>query len=135
MRLQIVPFDPALEPHDGLLRYQDGRVSGIIDLVADQAVIYEWSSSMKGLGHTKEALRWLRDQGACNITAFNMGMPPEEGAEIDGHVAYWLHMRDLGLVNTLIDDEGNVFDESWRRKIDSNLTRKLKKELDDAYTL
>ena len=92
--------------------YQDGRVTGIVDFHGSQAVIYEWSSMTKGMGHTREALTWLRDQGAGSITAYNMGMPPETGETLDSHAAYWLHMRHLGLVDILIDDEGNVFDDS-----------------------
>jgi hypothetical protein len=105
----IPGFDPKLTTADGLLRYTDGRVSGLIDLGDGWAVIYEWSSSYRGQGHTVEALTWLREQGVNSVTAFNMGMPPAVGKQISSHAAYWLRMKELGLVQVLIDDDGMEF--------------------------
>jgi hypothetical protein len=105
----IPEFDPRLIPAEGMYHYSDGRVSGVLDMGPDWAVIYEWSSAIKGQGHTVMALAWLRENGASTITAFNMGMPPEGGEALSPHAAYWLRMRERGLVQILIDDDGNEF--------------------------
>lgn len=114
MNTTIPEFNPVLTPEDGLLRYTDGRVSGIIDLSDDQGVIYEWNSSFPGHCHTIKALEWLREGGRRKLTAYNMGLPPSLDSFPERHVSYWLKMKDLGLVHTLIDDNDCVFDESFR---------------------
>lgn len=107
--VDIPDFDPKLTPAEGMYRYYDGRVSGVMDIGEGWAVIYEWSSAFKGHGHTVEGLKWLRDQGAKSITAFNMGMPPEAEGALSPHAAYWIHIQSLGLVDKLIDDDGQIF--------------------------
>lgn len=102
-------FAPKLTPHDGLHRYEDGRVIGVVGLHDKVTVIYEWSSLTKGAGNTKEALKWLRAQGAEQIIACNVGMPVEPGQAVESHTAYWIHMKHSGLVDTLVDDDGYYF--------------------------
>lgn len=106
-------FNPTLTARDGLFHYDDGRVSGMVDISTGSVAIYEWNSFFKGQGHTKTALEWFRGSGADSISAINMGMPPSDGEEADTHVLYWLHLRDLGLVDVLIDDESQLFDDSF----------------------
>lgn len=102
-------FAPKLTPHDGMHRYEDGRVTGVIGIHEQAFVIYEWSSLIHGAGNTKEALKWLRSQGAEEIIACNVGMPVEPGQAVERHTAYWIHMKHSGLVDTLVDDDGYSF--------------------------
>lgn len=102
-------FDPKLTPHDGLHRYEDGRVTGLIGIHDKVTVIYEWSSNLPSSGHTKEALKWLRAQGADEIIALNVGMPVVLGQALSSHTGYWIHMKKSGLVDTLLDDDGYHF--------------------------
>jgi hypothetical protein len=92
-----------------MFRYHDGRVTGIVDMGDNWAVIYEWSSSISGRGHTKDALKWLRSQGAQTIAAYNMGKHPEPSSVIEPHTRYWLKMREMNLVDHLLDDDGNIY--------------------------
>lgn len=116
--MTISDFQPTVIAEDGLYRYSDGRVNGVISSDGVHLVIYEWSSKYKGMGHTRTALEWFRDGGHTSITAYNIGMPPEPGCEVDDSVSYWLAMKDKGLVQHLIDDDGLDFDESFRNTQD-----------------
>lgn len=102
-------FDPKLTPQDGLHRYEDGRVSGVIGIHDRVTVIYEWGSHFPGSGHTKEALKWLRAQGADEIIACDVGMPVVLGQALSNHTEYWIHMKKSGMVDTLVDDDGYHF--------------------------
>lgn len=109
-----IEFAPKLIEDGSEFLYFDGRVSGVVGIGEDWVVIYEWNSAHKGRGFTKDALTWLSDGGRRSITAYNMGMPPAPGNKPAEHVAYWLRMKDIGLVQHLIDDDGDVFDERFR---------------------
>ncbi|MEJ6003846.1 hypothetical protein [Paucibacter soli] len=106
-------FQPRLEAEPGMgLYYRDGRVEGAVD-VNDQAgvrslCISEWSSLFTGRGFTKEALTWLREQGFSTITANGVGLIEEFDGLWAGDIAtcYWARMREHGLVDVLIDDNG-----------------------------
>lgn len=117
----IPAFSPRLEAGEGGslfdgrgLFYRDGRIEGAVDTgIADGAkliTISEWSSFFPNRGHTKAALQWLRDQGYSAITANGVGTLDDIDGELVGDIsmAYWSHMHQAGLVDTLIDDEGNT---------------------------
>jgi hypothetical protein len=106
-------FCPSLTDCDGIYRYEDGRVSGMVDVSSGSIAIYEWNSAFEGQGHTRIALAWFRKSGAGTITVINMGMPPEDNQEPDPYVMYWLHLRDEGLVDVLIDDNNQPFDDAF----------------------
>ena len=111
-----INFQPTVIAEEGLYRYRDGRVNGVIDFAENSLVIYEWTSTYKGMGHTRAAVEWFRENGYTSITAYNIGMPPEPGCHMDDSVSYWLAMKDKGLVQHLIDDDGFCFDESFRNQ-------------------
>jgi len=113
-----------------MYRYQDGRVSGLIDLTDTSGVIYEWNSTFPGRCLTLPALKWLRDGGNRELTAYSMGLPPEPGGYLELHASYWLKMKDLGLVQKLIDDEGLPFDESFRS---TSEFQGVPEEIDELY--
>ncbi|MGY3581465.1 hypothetical protein ACVIGB_000465 [Bradyrhizobium sp. USDA 4341] len=104
----VVPFAPRIWKENGSTFYEDGRVFGAIDEFEEAGktglVIHEWTSHAPGYGHTIEALRWLRDRYG-NLTANGIGSIDDEGAA-DIATAYWEHMRDKGLVDLLILDDG-----------------------------
>lgn len=84
--------------------YDDGFVLAAIDRASSSLVIHEWSSRQPGNGNTRRALGWLRDQGYTQITANGVGLIEDGIGDIA--TAYWQHMLQLGLVDTLLDDEG-----------------------------
>lgn len=92
--------------------YEDGMVFGSVDSGLHEGVktltISEWSSHIPSHGNAERALRWLRDQGYGFIAANGVGTI-EDGV---GDVAtdFWLHMAEKGLVDELIDDDGNLLD-------------------------
>ncbi|MEX3983660.1 hypothetical protein AB4Y45_32280 [Paraburkholderia sp. EG287A] len=103
----IPPFTPRIYD-DGGKFYADGRVFGAVDDWEANGVrgltISEWSSYFTGEGHTKHALRWLRDQGFQRIIANGVGLIEDGVADIS--TAYWLHLHAQGLVDVLLDDDG-----------------------------
>jgi hypothetical protein len=105
--LEAAPaFAPQLSQQSRTSAYDDGRVKGTI--VIEQLgkirhfVIYEWRSFFPGNGHSVEALRWLREQGADLITVSGVGLV-EDNVNPES-TAYWRHMHSLGLVDILLDD-------------------------------
>lgn len=89
--------------------YADGRVFGSIDtaILPDGRkvlVIHEWWSELQGEGHSARALQWFRDQGYEHIVANGVGMIEDGVGDIT--TAYWLHMHAKGLVDELLDDDG-----------------------------
>lgn len=104
-----VPFSPRIWTEHGATFYEDGRVFGAIDEQADRdktwLVIHEWTSLDPGNGYTVEALLWLRSRYGT-LTANGVGSIDEDGAG-DIATAYWEHMRDRGLVDVLILDDGS----------------------------
>jgi len=109
------PFTPGITVVHGEEVYHDGAVRGVVqtyDLPDGRhgLSILEWSSlSEKGNGHTTRALEWLRERYA-QICADGIGMvdPDGEQGPARGSVSYWRHMQSKGLVDILLDDEGNV---------------------------
>ena len=112
---EVLPkFSPKMVDEYGTgLRYDDGRVTGAIDVFDAQGTkgitIHEWSSRYPGHGHTKAALQWFREQGYERIVANGVGtLDLFDGASTgDVATAYWAHMHNSGLVDFLFDDEGN----------------------------
>ena len=108
-------FQPHFYMEGGVWFYFDGFVRGAVDGSVDltqpepvqgrDLVISEWSSNEPSQGHSKRALQWLRTH-FTTIVANGVGMIDEEGPDIS--VMYWVHMRELGLVDILLDDEGTV---------------------------
>lgn len=88
--------------------YDDGRVIGALNegVLNDRhtLVISEWFSRFPGYGHTKAALSWLRTQGFNTIVANSVGLIEDSVSDIS--VCYWQHMQALGLVDILLDDNG-----------------------------
>lgn len=88
--------------------YDDGRVFGAVDEVEFDAgralCISEWTSRHPGLGHTRVALQWLREQGFQTITANGVGLIEDGVGDIS--TMYWQHMHSIGLVDILLDDNG-----------------------------
>lgn len=104
---QIPLFSPRIYD-DGGRFYADGRVLGAVDEWDCNGVrgvtISEWSSYFPGQGHTKQALRWLRGQGFQRIVANGVGLI--EAGVGDISTAYWERMHAQGLVDVLLDDDG-----------------------------
>ncbi len=99
-------FEPRIYYEQGVGEfYADGRVLGAVDTHENALVIHEWSSFEPGQGNTKAALKWLRSRGYRRIVANGVGLV--EAGVGDIATKYWLHMHQLGLVDTLLDDEGN----------------------------
>lgn len=110
MSQHIPPFSPRIYEEAGVgTLYDDGRVLGAVDEWsfdgARAITISEWSSFYPGNGHTKEALTWLRDQGFSRIVANGVGMIEDGVGDIS--TSYWECMFEHGLVDVLLDDEGN----------------------------
>lgn len=105
-----VAFNPRLyvEPGTGEF-YADGTVLGAVDQAdlpqgGKSLVIHEWSSLHHGEGNTVRALTWLRGQGFSIIAANGVGRVEDGVGDIA--TAYWMHMHAKGLVDTLLDDDG-----------------------------
>jgi hypothetical protein len=107
-------FNPRLidRPGEGLF-YEDGRVVGAVDGAANALVIHEWSSYFASQGNTTAALKWLRSQGYTTIAANGVGTVDDGVGDIA--TAYWAHMLGRGLVDVLIDDNGEDITE-WPRQ-------------------
>ena len=107
------PFEPRIYEEQGVQHYDDNRVYGAIDTTVLEdgtrfLAIYEWSSHHPRQGHTVEALEWLRERHA-HISAIGVGEIDEEGIG-DISTSYWERMREKGLVDTLILDDGTVLE-------------------------
>ena len=111
---QAIPsFEPRIYEKDGVQYYEDNRVWGSIDSSVLEGgtrslAIYEWSSHIPSHGHTSEALQWLRERHD-HITAIGVGELDEDGVG-DIATSYWERMREKGLADTLILDDGTVFE-------------------------
>lgn len=96
------------EPGIGTL-YDDGRVLGTVHgMIIDQKrtlVITEWTAQFLYQGHTKTALQWFRQEGFESIIASSVGLI-EDGVG-DAATSYWEHIHSLGLVDILLDDNGD----------------------------
>lgn len=118
----IIPdFSPRIAVANGFSLYQDNRVLGRVVADGDRLTIHDWVSEFPGLGHTTQALQWLREQGYTKITA--MGAKLDTNAPHGDAVGYWLHMQSLGLVEKLIDDQGELIGEV--QEIDEFTLRRL----------
>jgi hypothetical protein len=84
--------------------FDDGHVFGRLSFTGSEVTIHEWESATPGVGHTRTALKWLREKFAT-ITACGVGEADEDGVW-DIATCYWIHMRKLGLVDRLLDDHG-----------------------------
>lgn len=111
-------FAPQILTSDGQTLYDDGRVLGSIELWTDGArkgvTIYEWASTDVGMGHTVEALRWLRGHFEIIVAS---GIGSVEDGVGDIATVYWDHMRSKGLVDTLILDDGTELARDWQQAI------------------
>ena len=95
----IPPFNPQITETEGLgTFYQDGRVTGEIDIYNKELVISGWNSMFEGKGHTLQALLWFKENG-YSITANGIGESIE-----DPSYAYWVHLYKKGYVDHLVDD-------------------------------
>ncbi|MGJ7523261.1 hypothetical protein ACSFA0_22455 [Variovorax sp. LT1P1] len=106
----IPPFRPRFMSTPGMGdAYDDGRVVGAVDFSEHEGlkaiVISEWTSRFPGLGHTTQALQWIREQGWVQIVANGVGLV--ENGVGDVATGYWLHLREKGLVDVLVDDDGH----------------------------
>lgn len=109
-----IPFSPRLYEEDGVWFYEDGRMLASVDFgplpqgmgPGEGLTISEWSCKDRGQGCSVEALEWLRTR-FTHITANGVGLVDENGA--GGMVMdYWRSMRQQGLVDELLDDEGRT---------------------------
>ena len=104
----LPPFQPRFIDEPGMgLYYEDGVMLAAVDRWEHDGKrginISESTSNERGRGASERALRWLRTQ--CDvIAAVRIGSHDEEGWDISAN--YWFLMRDRGLVDVLIDDEG-----------------------------
>jgi hypothetical protein len=104
------PFAPRIRSEGGSLYYDDGRVSGAVDEYVTEdgrrgIVIHEWNSHLPGRGHSAAALTWLRTR-YDQISANGIGSLDEDGVG-DISVNYWERIREKGLVDVLILDDGS----------------------------
>ena len=112
----IPEFVPRISHQDGEAYYQDNRVTGSVEVDGQCLTISAWKSSFPGLGHTLEALQWLRSRGFTKIVATGVTLDvtqPERDA-----VSYWLHMQSLGHVEKLVDDKGVLIGEVRKPRSD-----------------
>jgi hypothetical protein len=105
-------FEPRIYREPGCNEYyDDGRVFATVeqwthpDTGKSCLTIFEWSSHYPGCGHTEEALSWLRSR-FNQISAYGIGSIDEDGCK-DISYQYWERMQDKGLVDVLVDDDGN----------------------------
>lgn len=99
------PFAPSLVPEGTSLIYDDGRVSGMMEVRPDGALaILEWNSDHPGRGHSIEALQWLRERYP-RLAAVGIGEFDDEGIP-DISINYWERIREKGLVDLLVLDDG-----------------------------
>ena len=111
-------FAPRIYEEDGCRFYEDGFVFGAVDEFTDSAdwstglVISEWSSYRPGEGNTTRALEWLRERYP-KIIANGVGSAEiVDGRKVwDTATVYWQHMREKGLVDVLMDDDGIELDD------------------------
>lgn len=111
------PFKPTLVGVGGkLYQYDDGRIYGMLvvrDTPAGPAVnITDWNAHhrYRAAGHSVTALRWLRER-YVQIVAVSVGTLDEDGVG-DIATGYWAHMKCRGLLDELIDDNGQFLDVS-----------------------
>lgn len=107
--MMIPEFVPRISHQDGQAHYQDNRVTGSVEIEGQCLTISSWNSSFPGLGHTLQALQWLRSRGFTKIVATGVTLDVTQ-SERDA-VSYWLHMQSLGLVEKLVDDKGVLIGE------------------------
>jgi hypothetical protein len=105
----IRSFVPCIHGEAGARLYDDGRIHGAVNEFEEAdgrkgIVIHEWTSHHPGNGHTPEALSWLRGRYGL-IVANGIGSIDHDGIG-DISVCYWGRMRDKGLVDVLILDNG-----------------------------
>ncbi len=113
--MPILEFDPRFYQEGGVWFYADGfvlgAVDGNLDLTEPEPVhgrgllISEWTSHQPSQGNAKRALEWLRGHFRT-IVAQGVGVVDEDGPDIS--VLYWAHMKDLGLIDHMLDDNGNI---------------------------
>lgn len=107
-------FNPRIEHGMGETRYEDGRVSGAIEIWMEEdrpaVTIFEWSSFDTGRGNTTAALSWLRSRFSI-IVAHGVGTVDDGVGDIS--TVYWEHMRSKGLVDELVLDDGSVLAKGW----------------------
>jgi len=103
-------FNPSFIERPGFgAFYEDGRVTAAIDQDVHETgkmlVIHEFSSRETRMGHAREALQWIRQQGFTVIVANGVGLI--ESGVCDISTSFWLHMHAEGLVDILLDDLGD----------------------------
>lgn len=86
-------------------RYEDEYVEASINSISsDHVGIYEWSSKYKKKGGTKISLKNLKKIYGY-ITVHDIGLEGDES------FSYWKHMKELGLVDEIYDDDFNSINE------------------------
>lgn len=108
-RDEIRSFIPCIHGEIENRLYDDGRVYGTVVEFTEPAgrkgiAIHEWTSKHPSNGHTTEALTWLRARYDV-ISANGIGSFDEEGIG-DISIQYWERMREKGLVDRLLLDDG-----------------------------
>lgn len=63
--------------------------------------VMTFSSLVNGRGNAEKALRWLKGQCPA-LHVYDPGQPEDES------FAFWKHMCDKGLVDTMEDEDNNV---------------------------
>jgi hypothetical protein len=108
-RDEIRSFVPCIHGEAENRLYDDGRVYGTVTEFTEPdgrkgIAILEWTSRHPGNGHTTEALSWLRQRYDA-ISANGIGSFDEEGIG-DISIHYWERMREKGLADKLLLDDG-----------------------------
>lgn len=103
-------FNPRFIDKPGMgFQYEDGSVIAAVDVNDGchglSVAIHEWTSLVPGHGNTVRALQWMRSQGFTHIVANGVGVIEDGVGDIA--TCYWKHMHEKGLVDVLLDDEGN----------------------------
>lgn len=118
--MMIPQFDPAITEHDGVTRYHDGRVSGVVEVSGRRLTISSWSSMFPGNGHTLQALQWLRSRGFTRIVVTGVIIDAKQLTR--DALSYWLHVQSLGLVEKLVDDAGELIGDVGARGVDAEFS-------------
>lgn len=90
--------------------YADGDVHAILNTdLRGTCEILELSSPRPGLGHAKAAVVWLRER--FGKVAVN---DPGNEADTPASFGFWVSMVDAGLVDSMVDGDGNLLLEDGR---------------------
>ncbi len=109
MKYSITP----IKEESNFYHYKDDYVFAVIATypeTSDWVGIYEWSSNYQEKGGTKKSLQNIRKLYK-HISVHDIGLPGDDS------YSYWKHMKKLGLVDDIYDDDMELVKEGVRMMI------------------